>query len=127
MEDSANIHINELLTYGCHYIINSSCISNIKKIMNIFFSNKEIISAKKLLWTLCSNELEAYTDHKSTDKRSSSEAHLDDIFQALNELDSINKLPTFVAKNIDIIPYRQQEENNIISIINRICKLTLNV
>ena len=46
-------------------------------------------------------------------KSSSSEAHLDDIFLALNKQDSINKLPTFVSKNIDRIPDRQQEENNI--------------
>ena len=55
--------------------------------------------------------------------RISSEAHLDDIFQELNKLDSINKLPTFVVKNINRIPDQQPEENNKISIINRVCKL----
>ena len=75
------------------------------------------------MWTLCASDLESYTQCKNTDKRSSSEAHIKDIFDALVKLDSINKLPSFVAKNLDQLPNRQPEELNLISIINRISKL----
>ena len=84
---------------------------------------KKIVQAKKILWTLCASDLESYTQCKNTDKRSSSKAHIKDIFDAFVKLDSSNKQPSFVAKNFDQLPNRHPEELNLVSIINRIYKL----
>ena len=78
---------------------------------------------KKISWTLCANDLESYTERKNTDERSSSEVYIKNIFDALVKLDSSNKLPSFVVKNLDHLPNKQPEGLNLISIINRISKL----
>ena len=115
-------YINELLTYATYYIHNS-CVNNIKKMISSFYGLEEIIASKKMLWSLCSDSLESYTERKTSDKRSSADAHINDIFDALLKLDIISKVPSFVAKNIDKLPDRQPEELNMISIINRLAKL----
>ena len=115
-------HLSELLTYATFYMHNSA-INNIKTIISNFYPLEEIITAKKMLWALCSDSLEQYIERKSTDKRSSVEASINDIFEALSKLDILGKVPTFVAKNIDKLPSRQPEELNMICIINRLVKL----
>ena len=62
-------------------------------------------------------------ERKTTEKRTSSEANINDIFDALQKLDSIDSLPTFVAKQLDRVPDRQPEEINLIAIVNRISQL----
>ena len=119
---ASTLHINELLSYSSHYINNSN-IQNIKKIIVNFYDNDEVLTAKKLLWELKSDFLGPYNERKSTVNRSSSEANLNDIFDGLQTLDTIDQIPNFVAKNIDKIPERQPEEINIVSLLNRINKI----
>ena len=118
MPDST-MHINELLSYCCYYIHNSA-VDNIKKMVNLFYSEEDVIDAKKMLWSISNDDLGAFQDRKTTNKRSSSLAHINDIFDALMKLDSIDKLPLFVAKNISKLPDRQPEEINLLSIIERL-------
>lgn len=103
--------------------MNNSTISNIKKIICNFYCLDDIIQAKKILWNLCESNLEPYSERKNTDKRSSSEAHTQDILDAMTKMDSLNQLPVFVAKNLDQLPIGQPEDLNIISIINRLSKI----
>ena len=120
---SDKIHINELLSYVSYYIHNSS-LNNIKKIISDFYTHDEIISSKKILWNLCEPDLGPYIERKSTDKRTSLEANLNDVFEAFSKLDSIDKMPIFAARELNRLPNsRQPEELNIVSMINRIAKL----
>ena len=95
-----SIYISELLSYATFYM-DSSCIDNIKKIIINFYSSEEIAEAKRLLWETCVNDLQPYTERKNTDKRSSTDANIADIFDAIVKLDDLNKLPNFAAKKID--------------------------
>lgn len=112
-------HINELLSYAVFYM-NNSCSDNIKKVINSFYTPEEILNAKKLLWNMCSDELPTYTERRDTEKRSGSDANVSDILEGIIKLDNIEKLPNFVAKQIDRLPKRGPEELNIVSIINRL-------
>ena len=120
------IIINELLTYISYYLNNSN-IENIKKITINFYSTEDIISAKKLLWNLCSSDLNPYVERKNSDRRTCTEASLDDIFKALVQLDMASKLPLFAAKNVERIPDRQLEELNLLRIIDRLNQLERNM
>ena len=112
-------HVNELLAYVSHYIHNSN-ISNIKKVVLSFYQAEDIVQSKKLLWNICKEYLDKYTDRRNTDRRTCDEANLDDMIDALQQLDTKSKIPIFVARDMDKIPDRQPEELNLISIINRI-------
>ena len=71
-----------------------------------FYDDEEIMNAKKLLWDLGGNSLDDFCTRKNTDKRTSKEAHLKDIMDAMIKLDSENKLPNLVSKNIESLPVR---------------------
>ena len=114
--------VNELLTYMSYYM-NSKILINITKIANNFYSNEEILEAKKLLWSLFANVLGPLIERRDSDKRSCSEANLGDISEALIKLDSEQKFPIFVAKNLDKIPDRQPDDLNILFLVERISKL----
>ena len=118
----SNCVINELLSYSCFYI-NNSTIDNIKKIVNLFYCEDEIIQAKKVLFDISGEDLGSFLERKSTNKRSSSLAHVNDIFDSLIKLDGLNKLPIFVAKDITRLPDRKPEELNLLYIIERLSNL----
>ena len=119
------MHINELLSYASFYI-NNSTVDNIKTIISNFYSGEDIADAKKLLWEVANDKLGPMIERKSSSKRSCSEANIDDIFEGLGKLDASQSLPLFVAKNIDMIPSRQPEELNILSVLSRMSKVEKN-
>ena len=51
------------------------------------------------------------------------EAHIDDIIEAVEELDTTGKLPIFVAVNLGKLPNLEPEEYNRLYYINRVAKL----
>ena len=118
---SSDLYINELLSYSSYYVNNSN-VHNIKKIITNFYDPEEVLSAKKLLWDLKPDPLGQWTDRKTSEKRSSAEANINDIFDALLLLDSSGDI-TFVALNMEKIPERHPEEINLVSMINRISDL----
>ena len=61
------IHISKLLCYCIHYI-NNSYVNNIKKIIANFHSLQDIYIAKKLLWELGREFLDAFIERKSSEK-----------------------------------------------------------
>ena len=75
---AANGIINELLTYAIHYM-NSSTINNIKKVIQQFYTEEDILEAKKLLWESCADSLGTYPDRKTTKARNASIANINDI------------------------------------------------
>ena len=120
-----NVNINELLPYASFYLNNSN-VSNIKKLISNFYDEDDVLTAKKLLWKVGGNNLDAYSERKTTNRRTNSEANINDIFEALLKLDGLERMPTFVAKDLDKLPDRQPEEINLISIVNRISALEKN-
>ena len=58
------------------------------------FDIEDILTAKKLLWELCSEQLGRYPNRRSGN-REAKDAHLDDIIIAVGKLDAQNKLPVF--------------------------------
>ena len=121
-DENDKFFINELLAYLCHYVHNST-ITNIKNIIVGFYSFEEIVKAKKLLWELGKDHLDAYIERRTTDRRTCSEASLDDIVEAVKKLDMSSNLPNFVAKNIANIPNNQPEELNLMYIVKRVNSL----
>ena len=117
--------INELLSYASFYLNNSN-LSNIKKIISNFYDSEDILVAKRLLWKISGTKLDAFSERKTTITRTSSEANINDIFEALQKLDSIECIPNFVAKDLNRVPDRQPEEINLVSILNRIATLEKN-
>ena len=59
----SNCVINELLSYSCFYI-NNSTIDNIKKIVNLFYCEDEIIQAKKVLFDISGEDLGSFLEKK---------------------------------------------------------------
>ena len=116
------LHINELLTYACHFM-NNSTLENIKTVIENFYTEEEIVESKTFLWNVADKDLEPYQPRKSTAKRSCSSANIDDILKALNKLDNDDKLPKFVAFNLSRVPNRQPEELNLLYIVERLTKV----
>ena len=122
---SEKLFINELLSYACHFLRNSA-VDNIKKIIEGFYTEEEILESKQFLWNVAEDNLEAFIARKSTNKRSCSSANLEDILDALNKLDSEDRLPKFVAYNLSRVPDRQPEELNLFCVINRLTTIENN-
>ena len=114
--------VNELLCYTIHHM-NSSAPENIKRILNSFYSAKEIIDAKKLLWTECKDNLEDYQNRNSTSTRTAAVASIEDIFGALMKLDAGNNTPIVYAKDLNRVPDRQPEELNYAMLIQKVATL----
>ena len=113
--------VNELLTYMTHYVKNSS-MENIRKIVLNFYSEDEVIDAKKVLWNSTS-DIGVYSERKKSENRTVAEAHLNDIIEAILKADADSTLPTFVAINVEKLPDRQPEELNLLSAINRLSNI----
>ena len=93
-EENRTTIVSELLTYMSHYM-NSSTLSNITKIANNFYSDDDILEAKKLLWEHFADVLGPIVARRDTDNRKGSEANLTDITNGLLKLDSEQKTPIF--------------------------------
>ena len=76
-----------------------------------------------MLFDISGEDLGNFIERKRTNKRSSSLAHVNDIFQALIKLDGLNKMPIFVTRDIKRLPDRQPEELNLLSIVEHLSKL----
>ena len=115
--------VNELLTYAI-FCFNGNGIDKCKKIMIDFYNDDEIKAAKRSLWITCENDLKKrYQDRNSTNNRTAAVANLDDIMDAIKELDAKGKLPECVARDISRVPDRQPEELNMLYVISQIAEL----
>ena len=116
------VAVCELLCYASHYI-HRSPPDNIKKILINAFTADEIFEAKKKLW--CSHNqphLRKFQNRKTTPQRNCSEANLNDIFDALFELDSVPDFTKvkFVAYDLVKLPTVQPEDLNDLSLLRKI-------
>ena len=116
------MHVNELLTYATHFMHNSA-LDNTKKIIEFFYSSEEINYAKKALWDVATDDIGPLVKRNNTCRRTTSVANINDIFDALIKLDSLSKLPKFVAVNLSRVPDRQPEELNLLYIIDRVSNI----
>ena len=115
--------VNELLTYAI-FSFNGNGIDKCKKIMIDFYNNDEILAAKRSLWITCEKDLKKrFQSRNSTDNRTAAAANLDDIMEAIKDLDTKGKLPECVARDISRIPDRQPEELNMLYVLSQITEL----
>ena len=114
--------VNELLCYVTHYM-NSSSPENIKKIVLNFFSADEIIDAKKLIWSETNiPHLKKFQLRKTTHARHCSEANMNDILEALSDLDKVDHRTSvrYVAFDLQKVPNVKPEKLNEVSMLVRL-------
>ena len=115
---------SEILCYIQTYM--QSCApDNIKRIVQCFYSAEQIREAKQTLWdSKISNKLKKFQNRKSTPNRTETEANLNDIMEAVADLDkqNINSVK-FVTIDLTQIPKHTPEEINQYAILDRIAAL----
>ena len=114
--------INELLAYAQHHI-SASAIDNAKRMTIVFYNEDEIINAKKVLYDNREDKLGPFPARKNTDIRKATVAHVDDIFNGLKTIDSLNAALDVVARDLDKLPDRQPEELNLLLTIQRVADI----
>ena len=62
--------------------MDSSCSDNIKKIVQNFYDDKDIVDAKKALWNAKGNKLGRYMERNSSENRPAKVPNVQDIFDA---------------------------------------------
>ena len=88
-----------------------------------FYNADEIVDAKYALWENCNEELGSFPLRQNSTNRLAIVVHMEDIFEGIKSLDEKEKLPVFVAKDLNRIPNALPEELNILSIITRVAEL----
>ena len=126
LENNPKMYINELMTYVTYAHQNGSG-QFLKNIIKCKFPEDDIIEGKQLLWQIGGATLGEYPARINSNQRPAVEAHIDDIIEAVEKLDSINKLPLFVAVNLGKVPDLEPEEYNRLYYINRVAKLEKSV
>ena len=124
---SVTVYINELLCY-VSYSHKSNSERFHKELINLKFDDKDIIEAKKLLWELGKGVLTDQCPQRQNSRyRDAKIVHIEDIFQAIKDLDAVERLPIFVAKELSNLPDLQPEELNVLFFIKRIKALEVEV
>ena len=116
--------INELLSYTL-YCFNSNSFDDVKRECTVFYSSDEIVNAKKALWGECETLLGPYQERKSSDRRPAIIPHMEDIVEAVKTLDTLDKIPDVVARDLSRIPNRQPREITLLAALQRIDKLEM--
>ena len=114
--------INELLCYTI-YCQGSNAILNLSNKIDKFYDDEEVVCAKKALWEECEQTLGEFQTRVYSKHRPAKVANIADILEAIKTLDTLNKLPDAVARNLDRVPDRQPEELTILAAFQRIDKL----
>ena len=119
---SGPVIVSELLCYATFYMHRSSP-ENIKKILLSSFTPEEILEAKKALW--CEHNrphLKKFQTRRTTAARHCSESNLNDIFEALFDLDvkASDSTLKFVALDLMKLPSTHPEELNELSLLKKI-------
>ena len=112
--------INEVLCYIIHRVQGNSA-ENCKRVLLNFYNEDEVINAKKVLWDAVSaDHIGEYHDRRSTDRRPAIVEHLNDLFKAINDLDSLSLLPDVAAQDLDRIPSVLPEVLNMLMVVQRL-------
>ena len=124
---TGHVYVNELLCYVI-YAHKSNNDRFHREIILSKFDLDDIVESKNLLWSLGSNALIGrYPQRADSKYRKAVIAHIDDIFKAIGELDAVDNLPIFVAKDLSKVPDLQPEELNVLFFINRVKSLEAQV
>ena len=113
----------ELLCFAQHFL-NCSAPNNVKNITVNFYTDDEIIAAKRVLWSENNKPfLAKYADRRNTNLRTGAEANIDDIFTALSALDKledVDKKTQYAAHNLSRLPSENPEDLNKVSMLQRL-------
>lgn len=116
------IIFNELLFYATHHIHRAN-FENIKKCICTFYTDAEIVDAKRILWEKQEDVLGRFRERNNSDKRAASSQHVADILYALRKLDELSILPQVAALHYERLPKVEPEECNVAFIAQRLLKL----
>ena len=116
-----SIH-SELLCF-MHYYAQSCSPDKIKRVVLCFYCNDQIKEAKEILWGQFKDKLKDFKRRKTTPQRSEDEAHVADIFEALDDLDKLNVAVQFYALDLSKVPKHSPEEINELAILDRLSAL----
>ena len=122
-DDSVKQNVNNLLHYVCHFYPTST-IDGIKKIVSEFYCAREISAAKLLLWNNYSDNLPTFEGRRSTNTRSSQDAEITDILNALKIIDGSDcEFPSFCSDDWERVSRHGPEEFDTLSLLDRVSNL----
>ena len=122
---SDSIILNHVLCYVKNGM-NMGVPNLIKKSVLGFFSEKEILAAKEILFERCATSIIGVFKRRiTTSTRTETAANLDDILDALKLLDRNPSCPIFAVSSLDLnrLPRSRPEELNDITVVDRISQL----
>lgn len=115
--------INEVLC-TLIYRLNANAVENLNNVLVNFYSDEEIVNAKKALWQIAPNDkIGEYIDRNNTRNRPAKSEHVKDMIKAMKQLDAVNMIPDVAAKDLDRIPSMLPEELNMLMLIQRVANL----
>ena len=79
--------VDALLSYVI-YCNGSNAENNVRDKLDKFYSDVEVIIAKKALWAECETELGAFPVRHASINRSEKMPHINDIIEAIKKLDA---------------------------------------
>lgn len=119
---SDSVIFNELLFYAAHHMHRANS-ENIKKCICTFYTDAEIVDAKRILWDKQDDVLGRFRERNNSDNRAASSQHVADILLALRKLDESSILPRVAALHYDRLPRVEPEECNVAFMAQRLLKL----
>ena len=105
------VMINELLCYATYYM-HSTSREQLQKCVYRFYNYEEVAQAKKLLFDIYSPLIGEYPQRRSSPNRSELLAHVEDIINAIYQLDEENITFRFSAFNLSRIPFGNPNESD---------------
>ena len=117
--------VSPLLPYML-FSLQSGTEENVQRAVLGNFTAAQIIEAKDLLWDKCEEQhIGKKCCRVGSSMRPEHEAHLQDIFLALDKLDKLQKMPTVVipAFQLHLIPRSHPEELNNMSLLDRLNRI----
>lgn len=125
-DENSTLVVNELLSY-CSYYRNNSSKESIKKVILDFYLPQEITTAKECLWRYYGNRLGEKPNRRTSSVRLIHEADLNDVLDALQDLDSFYSDDAesfvFLAHDLSRLPKYGPEEVNLAYVVSKLTQV----
>ena len=116
----SHIFISRVLCFIHHHMQNCAP-EHVRLVALNYFSNDDILSAKKLLWSsYVKDKLKPYQERRSSTTRTTTEANLNDLIEALKDLDQKGHFIKCSVSNIHDFPSLSPERLNTVAMLKRI-------
>jgi hypothetical protein len=94
--------VNELLCYACQYM-RISTREQLQKTLMVYYEIQDIIKAKQIVCSTYAS-IGEFSQRRSSKERSEKQAHIEDILNAIYDLDALDADFRFVALNLRNVP-----------------------